>query len=79
MTGWKAKSMFGKYIPCRGRRRDAAITKLDAKDIMNHLHIACLYDADGLSIFIHELLACRRKRGRERVSCNGGELGCKFG
>ena len=50
--------MFGKYIPCR----DAAITKLDAKDIM---HDPSAYrlpvrmdDVDGLSIFIHELLAC---------------------
>ena len=37
MAEWKAESMFGKYIPCPGRRpcrRDAAITKLDAKDIM---------------------------------------------
>ena len=53
--------MFGKYIPCR----DAAITKLDAKDIMHdpsaYRLLACLSvcmdDADGLSIFIHELLA----------------------
>ena len=55
--------MFGKYIPCR----DAAITKLDAKDITHdpsayRLLLACLSvcmdDVDGLSIFIHELLAC---------------------
>ena len=74
--------MFGKYIPCRGRRRirrrrrrDAAITKLDAKDIMHDPSayyrspaclLACLYDVDGLSIFIHELLACRLERERER-------------
>ena len=54
--------MFGKYIPCR----DAAITKLDAKDIMHdpsaYRLLACMpvrmYDVDGLSIFIHELIAC---------------------
>ena len=54
--------MFGKYIPCR----DAAITKLDAKDIMHdpsaYRLLACLpvrmYGRCRWLINIHSRTAC---------------------
>ena len=80
--------MFGKYIPCR----DAAITKLDAKDITHdpsaYRLLACLLACLSVCTmsmayqysFTNCLLAWLEvAEMRPRFLCNGGELGCKFG